>query len=96
MAAPNARSISADAPKRVRHGVLISAMVVLMILLAAATLFCGWVFAQRMQRLYRGQIYPNIYALGVDLGSKTPEEGEAALAEVASYVQTGELVLTDG
>lgn len=96
MAAPNARSISADAPKRVRHGVLISAMVVLMIMLAAATLFCGWVFAQRMQRLYRGQIYPNTYALGVDLGSKTPEESEAALAEVASYVQTGELVLTDG
>lgn len=96
MAAQSARSISTDAPKRVRHGVMISALAVLMILLAAATLFCGWVFAQRMQRLYRGQIYPNVYALGVDLGAKTPEEAEAALAEVASYVQTGELVLTDG
>ena len=96
MAAPNARSISADAPKRVSHGVMISVIVVLMALLAAATLFCGWVFMQRMQRLYRGQIYPNTYALGVDLGGKTPEEAETALAEVASYVRTGELVLTDG
>jgi lipoprotein-anchoring transpeptidase ErfK/SrfK len=76
--------------------VLISTVVVLMILLAAATLFCGWVFMQRMQRLYRGQIYPNVYALGVDLGGKTPEEAKTALSEVASYVQAGELVLTDG
>jgi lipoprotein-anchoring transpeptidase ErfK/SrfK len=93
MTAPSTQS---TAPKRVHHGVIISAVAVLMVLLAAATIFCGWVFAQRMQRLYRGQIYPNVYALGVNLGGKTSEEAEAALVEVASYVQTGELVLTDG
>lgn len=83
------------APHPGHHGAKISVLIALMILLALAMLFCGWVFAQRMQRLYRGQLYPNVYALGVDVGGKTPEAAAAALTEVASYVQTGELVLTD-
>lgn len=93
MTAPSTQS---TAPGPGHRGARISTLIALMILLALATLFCGWVFTQRMQRLYRGQIYPNVYALGVDMGGKTLEEAEAALSEVASYVQTGELALTDG
>jgi lipoprotein-anchoring transpeptidase ErfK/SrfK len=68
----------------------------LLCILLGLTAFCGWVFVQRMTRLYDDHIYPNVYALGVDLGGMTPEAASAALEEVAPYVDTGLLILTDG
>ncbi len=68
----------------------------LLILLVGIAAFCGWVFVQRMNRLYQDHIYPNVYALGVDLGGKSVEEAAAALERVADEVDTGVLVLTDG
>jgi len=68
----------------------------LLMLVALATAFIGWVFLQRMDRLYRGHIYPNVYALGVPLGGMSPEAASVALEAVADQVDTGLLVLTDG
>lgn len=67
----------------------------LVFLLAATVFFCGWVFLQRTERLYRGHIYPNVYALGVDLSARTPVEAAAALAAVAGRVEAGDLIFTD-
>jgi lipoprotein-anchoring transpeptidase ErfK/SrfK len=69
---------------------------VLIALLVAVTLFSGWVFLQRTERLFRGHIYPHVYALGVDLGGKTPAEAAEVLEGVAPQLDTGLLVLTDG
>ncbi|MBN1247586.1 MAG: L,D-transpeptidase family protein [Anaerolineae bacterium] len=68
----------------------------LLCLLFGLTIFCGWVFIQRMNRLYADHIYPNVYALGVDLGGMSPDAATAALEGVSPYVDTGVLVLTDG
>ena len=68
----------------------------LLSLLIGLTAFCGWVFLQRMTHLYRDTIYPNVYALGVDLGGMRPDEAATALEAVSAYVDTGQLVLTDG
>ncbi|HOT92954.1 MAG TPA: peptidoglycan binding domain-containing protein [Anaerolineae bacterium] len=68
----------------------------LLLILLMLTLFCGWIFVQRMERLYEGHIYPYVYALGVPLGGMTPVQAAAALDEVASQVNTGMLILTDG
>ncbi|MGC9523128.1 MAG: L,D-transpeptidase family protein [Anaerolineae bacterium] len=68
----------------------------LLVLLVGIAAFCGWVFVQRMTRLYRDHIYPNVYALGVDLGGQTVDEAAAELEGVADEVDTGVLVLTDG
>lgn len=65
-------------------------------LLAGLTVFCGWVFVQRMSRLYRDHIYPNVFALGIDLGGMSMAEATVALEEVGSHVDTGLLILTDG
>jgi lipoprotein-anchoring transpeptidase ErfK/SrfK len=69
---------------------------VLFLILVGLTFFCGWVFLQRMERLYRGHIYPHVYALGVPLGGMTRAEAADALNGVASQVNTGLLILTDG
>jgi lipoprotein-anchoring transpeptidase ErfK/SrfK len=71
-------------------------ILVLLLILLALTLFCGWVFVQRMERLYQGHIYPHVYALGTPLGGMTTTEAAAALEGVASQVNTGMLILTDG
>ncbi len=68
----------------------------LIVALIAALFFCGWVFLRRIATLYRGHIYPNIYALGVQLEGLTPEQGAAALEAVAERVAVGSLVFTDG
>ena len=68
----------------------------LALLLVGLTVFCGWVFLQRMTRLYNDHVYPNVYALGVDLGGKSPAAAAAALDEVADQLDVGQLVLTDG
>jgi lipoprotein-anchoring transpeptidase ErfK/SrfK len=71
-------------------------VLVLLISLVAGGLFCGWVFVKRMERLYRHHIFPNIYALGVDIGGQTPSQATAALREIVPYMDTGVLVLRDG
>jgi len=68
----------------------------LLCLLIGLTAFCGWVFLQRMAHLYRDSIYPNVYALGVDLGGMHADDAATALEAVSAYVDTGRLVLTDG
>lgn len=68
----------------------------LLCLLVGLTVFCGWVFIQRMNRLYADHIYPNVYALGVHLGGMHPEAATAALETVSPHVDMGLLVLTDG
>ena len=86
-----------DAAPHRRDGFLtVSLILVLILILFAASIFCGWVFAQRVDRLYRGRIYPNVYALGVNLSGMTPEDAAAALDTVAQAVDVGMLILTDG
>ena len=68
----------------------------LLVILVGITAFCGWIFIQRMERLYRGHIYPNVYALGVDLGGMSPQVAASALEKVADQLDVGQLVLTDG
>lgn len=69
---------------------------VLILVLIATLVFSGWVFLQRTERLFRGHIYPHVYALGIDLGGKTPAEAAEALEAVAPQLDTGLLILTDG
>ncbi|MDF1512378.1 MAG: peptidoglycan binding domain-containing protein [Anaerolineae bacterium] len=71
-------------------------ILILLLTLAASSSYCVWVFLQRTERLYRGHIYPHVYALGVDLGGLTTPEAEHALGEVARYVDPGPVKLTDG
>lgn len=71
-------------------------ILLLLLILLALTLFCGWVFVQRMERLYQGHIYPHVYALGVPVGGMTTAEAATALENVAAQVDTGMLILTDG
>ncbi|MGC9467836.1 MAG: L,D-transpeptidase family protein [Anaerolineae bacterium] len=79
------------------QGVLAAGLfLILLVALVGATAFCGWVFLARMDRLYRDHIFPNVYALGVNLGGKSPNEAVQALEAVADQVDTGLLVLTDG
>ncbi|MCJ7549066.1 MAG: peptidoglycan binding domain-containing protein, partial [Anaerolineae bacterium] len=68
----------------------------LLCLLLGLTAFCGWVFLQRMAHLYRDSIYPNVYALGVDLGGMRPDDAATALKAAGAHADTGSLVLTDG
>ncbi len=85
------------APSARRDGILTGGLILfLALLLAGLAFFCVWVFLQRMERLYQGHIYPNVYALGVSLGGMTPAEAALTLEPVAAEVRTGELVLTDG
>ena len=69
---------------------------ILIVMLIAAIVFSGWVFLQRTERLFRGHIYPHVYALGVDLGGKTLPEAAEALEAIAPQLDTGLLILTDG
>ena len=69
---------------------------VLLITLIASSAYCVWVFLQRTERLYRGYIYPHVFALGVDLGGMTKQEAESALLDVAEYVNPGKVILTSG
>lgn len=90
-------TVSETTPPTRKDGVLsIGIIVFLTLLLIGLIGFGGWVFLQRMERLYQGHIYPHVYALGVALGGMTPAEAAAALAPVAGQVSGGELVLTDG
>ena len=68
----------------------------LLCLLIGLTAFCGWVFLQRMAHLYRDSIYPNVYALGADLGGMRPDKAATALEAVGAHVDTGLLTFTDG
>ena len=68
----------------------------LLCLLMGLTAFCGWVFIRRMDRLYSDHIYPNVFALGVDLGGMSPDAATEALDAVGPYVDTGSLVFVDG
>lgn len=83
-------------PSRSQHLTAAVACFVLLVVLIGLSFFCGWVFLQRMARLYQNHIYPNIYALGLDLGGKSPDAAAAALEGVAEHVDTGLLILTDG
>ena len=71
-------------------------IIVLLFTLAASSAYCVWVFLQRTERLYRGYIYPHVFALGIDLGGMTPQEAEAALLPVSEYVSPGKVTLTNG
>jgi lipoprotein-anchoring transpeptidase ErfK/SrfK len=101
----DARHAAGALPKRsspAKHGGAVSSAsaaalaFVLLVGLVGITAFCGWVFIQRMNRLYRGHIYPNVYALGVNLGGMSPQAAAAALDAVADQLDVGQLVLTDG
>ena len=81
---------------RPRDTFAVGVFFVLVVALITVTLFCGWVFLKRMERLYRHHIFPNVYALGIDLGGKTPAQAAAALEEVAPYLDSGLLILRDG
>jgi len=48
-----------------------------------------------VDRLYRGHIYPNVYALDVNLGGMAPDEAITALNGVAEQFEAGTLVLRD-
>lgn len=88
---------SPPAPARHNQGFFAGSLVlVLLLILAALIFFCGWVFVQRVDRLYLGHIYPNVYALGVNLSGMTPDEATVALDAVAQHVDMGLLILTDG
>ncbi len=96
---PSARQsvVQRNAGARQGNNVFLGGLILLLLfILLALTLFCAWVFLQRMERLYEGYIYPNVYALGVRLGGMTPAEAANALEPVAAQVDTGMLVLTDG
>ncbi len=71
-------------------------ILILLAVLAGIILFGGWVFQQRVERIYQGHIYPNVYALGVELSALTPAEAATALEETAARVAIGRLILTDG
>ena len=90
---PGLKRTKPRSPSTIR---LLLTVPLLIVVLAAATLFSGWVFLQRAERLFRGHIYPHVYALGIALGGKTPAEAAEALEEVAPRLETGLLVLTDG
>jgi lipoprotein-anchoring transpeptidase ErfK/SrfK len=83
-------------PIRPRDSLAAGILLVLLGALVGLTFFCGWVFMKRMERLYSHRVFPNVYALGVQLGGKTPAEATAELQKVAPYVDTGVLVLRDG
>lgn len=68
----------------------------LLVVLVGAALFCVWVFNARMQRFYRGYIYPHVYTLGIDLGGMQPEEAQTVLARVSNYPGAEALILRDG
>jgi lipoprotein-anchoring transpeptidase ErfK/SrfK len=89
----------AASPVQARRGPSVAALVaaapVLLVTILAVALFDGWVFLKRMEHLYRNHIYPNVYALGVDLGGMSRSQAAEALEDVAGYVDTGLLVLTD-
>lgn len=70
--------------------------ITLLLALTVAIIFCGWVFLQRIDRIYAGNIYPNVYLLGVELGGMTPEEATIALSQIEAQANTGLLVLSDG
>ena len=72
----------------------IALIVVLSITLVASSAYCVWVFLQRTDRLYRGHIYPHVFALGIDLGGMTPHEAEKALLVVDEYVNPGKVAFT--
>lgn len=95
-----ARTEQAASPDHARRGPSTAALVavapLLLVVLFAVALFDGWIFLKRMEHLYRDRIYPNVYALGVDLGGMSRTEAARALEGVAGYVDTGLLVLTDG
>ena len=71
-------------------------IVALSLALISLIAFCGWVFLQRMSRLYAGHIYPHVSALDVPLGALTPADAAVALTEVATQTNPGLLILTDG
>ena len=75
---------------------LVGLIIVLVLTLLASSAYCVWVFLQRTERMYRGHIYPNVYALGVDLGGMTQQEAEAALRNFAPYANPETVILTDG
>ncbi len=93
-----AQTITPTSQTTHRAGGIFTSGLILMLLgiLAILIMFCGWVFLQRMERLYKGYIYPNVYALGVPLGGMSPNEAAATLAPIAEQVNTGILILTDG
>ena len=80
-----------------QNGAFVGGLIlVLLLFLLAASFFCGWVFLQRMERLYADHIYPNVYALGVPLGGMTTTEAARVLEGIAAQLDTGILILTDG
>jgi LysM repeat protein len=70
-------------------------IIVLVLTLTASSVYCVWVFLQRTERLYKGHIYPHVFALGIDLGGMTPQEAESTLLEVAEYVNPGSVTFTN-
>ncbi|MBN1953670.1 MAG: peptidoglycan binding domain-containing protein [Anaerolineae bacterium] len=75
---------------------LLALVVVLLALLGAVALFSGRILVGVALAPYRDQVYPNVYALGVDLGGLTVEQAAARLALAAESLPEGELLLGDG
>jgi lipoprotein-anchoring transpeptidase ErfK/SrfK len=94
---PSSTTPSSTTPSRRAEPLALGMVYLLLILLlTGAAVFCTWVAAQRVTRLYQDHVYPNVYALGTPLGGLTPDEARAALAPQAEGVDAGMLILTDG
>ncbi len=82
------------APRHSRAG-SVAIYLILLLVLAATALFSGWVFFERMDRLYRGAIYPGVYVLGIDVGGMSREEAAEAVAPIAAQMARPSLLLVD-
>jgi lipoprotein-anchoring transpeptidase ErfK/SrfK len=75
--------------------VVVGLIIVLLLTLVASSAYCVWVFLQRTERLYRGYIYPHVYALGIDLGGMSQQAAQQALRDIAGYVDPGVVTFSD-
>ena len=69
---------------------------VLLLVLGAVGSFAAWTVYQGVLQPYESRIYPNVYALGVNLGGLTVDEASAHLAATLGDYGAGLLTLTDG
>ncbi len=71
-------------------------VVVLLLTLGVVGLLATWTGYKALLAPYEGRIYPNVYALGVNLGGLTPDEAAARLGEALGDYDVGLLTLSDG
>jgi lipoprotein-anchoring transpeptidase ErfK/SrfK len=90
-------TVTQEAPDQRRRGCLsVIFSGVLLLVLGAVGSFAAWTMYQGLLRPYETRIYPNVFALGVNLGGLTPDEASVHLAETIGDYDVGLLTLTDG